>query len=254
MFKLLNFPSVFFILCLLVMLLATKLGASFPKKEEHLEGVRQDFGIVLGATLTLLGLIIGFTFSMAVSRYDQRKNLEEEEANAIGTEYARADLLPPADAEKVRMYLKTYLKGRVQFYKVSNLQTAQLYQVDSRTAQLQTEMWAAVTAPALAQPSPVIALVVSGMNDVLNSQGYTQAAWLNRIPVMAWGLMVVIALLCNFMLGYGAHKPRLALLIILPLLISVSFMLIGDIDSPRGGLIRLQPKNLIILDQSLQGG
>ena len=61
-----------------------------------------SYGTILAATLTLLGLIIGFTFSMAVSRYDQRKNLEEEEANAIGTEYLRAGLLPAADAAKAR--------------------------------------------------------------------------------------------------------------------------------------------------------
>jgi hypothetical protein len=89
---------------------------------------REDFGVLLTATLTLLGLIIGFTFSMAISRYDQRKNYEEEEANAIGTEYLRANAT----------------------------QTA---------------------------------LAVMGMNDVLNTQGYTQAAWWNRIPMAAWGLM-----------------------------------------------------------------
>jgi hypothetical protein len=63
--------------------------------------------LVLGATLTLLSLIVGFSFSMAVGRYDQRKNLEEEEANAIGTEYARAELLPAAAAARVRALLKS---------------------------------------------------------------------------------------------------------------------------------------------------
>jgi hypothetical protein len=66
------------------------------------EDIREDFGVIQTATLTLLGLIIGFTFSMAVGRYEQRKNYEEAEANAIGTEYVRADLLPGADAARVR--------------------------------------------------------------------------------------------------------------------------------------------------------
>jgi len=69
----------------------------------------EDLGVVLAATLTLLGLIIGFSFSMASSRYDQRKNFEEAEANAIGTELVRADLLPAADAENVRKLLRGYL-------------------------------------------------------------------------------------------------------------------------------------------------
>ena len=70
----------------------------------------------MAATLTLLGLIIGFSFSMAISRYDQRKNYEEAEANAIGTEYVRADLLPAADAERMHGLLRNYLDQRVLFY------------------------------------------------------------------------------------------------------------------------------------------
>src|SRR5262245_39963429 len=75
--------------------------------------MREDFGIILAAPLTLLGLIVGFTFSMALNRYDQRKNYEEEEANAIGTEYLRAGLLPAADAAKVRSLLLNYLDQRI---------------------------------------------------------------------------------------------------------------------------------------------
>src|SRR5205085_8666744 len=78
--------------------------------------MREDFGFILAATLTLLGLIIGFSFSMATSRYDQRKNYEEAEANAIGTEYVRADLLSAADAAKLRMQLASYLDQRILFY------------------------------------------------------------------------------------------------------------------------------------------
>src|SRR5262245_41378855 len=77
------------------------------------EDERKDLDVVQGATLTLLGLIIGFSFSMAIARYDQRKNYEEAEANAIGTAYARADLLLPADAAQVRDLLRQYLQKRI---------------------------------------------------------------------------------------------------------------------------------------------
>ena len=73
------------------------------------EQIRGDFGIVLTASLTLLGLIISFTFSIAANRYDQRKNYEEAEANAIGTEYLRAGLLPDTDAQRVQTLLRRYL-------------------------------------------------------------------------------------------------------------------------------------------------
>ena len=108
-----------------------------------------------------------------------------------------------------------------------------------------------MTAHAAASPTAVVALAVSGMNDVLNSQGYTQAAWWNRIPVAAWGLMVSIAVCCNLLLGYGARRHGALLFLILPLAVSISFFLIADIDSPRRGLIRVQPQNLISLSQSL---
>jgi hypothetical protein len=90
------------------------------------------------------------------------------------------------------------------------------------------------------------------MNDVLNSQGYTQAAWWNRIPIAAWSLMFLIALLSNLLLGYGMHGKGLVLSVVLPLAVSISFLLIADIDSPRGGVIRIRPQNLHALAASLK--
>jgi len=253
MSKVTDYPLLVFALSFFMLWLSAQIGAFALRRQRSLgEEMREDFGVILAATLTLLGLIIGFSFSMAVSRYDQRKNLEEAEANAIGTEYVRADLLPQADATKVRALLKSYIEQRVLFY--TDRDETELRQINDRTAQLQTELWSAVQAPAAAQPTPIIALVVWGMNDVLNSQGYTQAAWWNRIPIAAWGLMVLIAVCCNLLVGYGARNPRTerTLLLILPLVVSISFFLIADIDSPRGGVIRVHPQNLLSLAESLR--
>lgn len=227
-------------------------GVSILRSHRDLDaGSREDFGIILSATLTLLGLLIGFSFSMAISRYDQRKNYEEAEANAIGTEYLRADLIPDADAAKVRALLREYLEQRVLFY--TSRDENQLQQVNAYTAQLQDELWSAVRVPAATQPTPVLALAVSGMNDVLNSQGYTQAAWWNTIPPAAWALMAAIAVCCNLLVGYGARPGRTKayLLLVLPLVVSVAFYLIADLDSPRRGIIRVQPQNLLSLSRSL---
>ncbi len=106
----LNYPIIIGLACFFVLWVAARLGdritwPGFAPKE------LEEFNLVLGATLTLLGLIVGFAFSMAVGRYDQRKNYEEEEANAIGTEYVRADLLPAGDADKIHALLKQYLAG-----------------------------------------------------------------------------------------------------------------------------------------------
>jgi hypothetical protein len=98
-----------------------------------------------------------------------------------------------------------------------------------------------------------VALVVSGMNDVLNSEGYTQASWWNRIPVAAWMLMGVIAICGNVLVGYNGHHtaPKVMQFFVLPLLISIAFLLIADLDSPNGGLIRVAPQNLLSLAGSL---
>lgn len=247
----LNYPRLFFLFSLLVLWLAAQVGAALRRRRSLQDDERDDFGVVQAATLTLLGLIIGFSFSMAISRYDLRKTYEEAEANAIGTEYFRTGLLPAADATAVRAQLRKYLDLRIAFYRTRS--GPELQQIDTDTAQLQTEMWSAVQVPALAQPTAVSALAVAGMNDVLNSQGYTQAAWWNRIPTSAWNLMMAIALCCNVLVGYGARsaKARSGLLLVLPLIVSISFLLIADIDSPRSGFIHVNPQNLVSLAQSL---
>ena len=166
-----DYPLLVFALTFFGLSLSAWIGKSFSKRQQTLEAeVREDFSVIQAATLTLLGLIIGFTFSMALGRYDQRKNYEEAEANAIGTEYVRADLVPAADAAKVRALLLNYLDQRVLFYSTRDEQ--QLRQINAQTVKLQAELWSAVRTPAVAQPEPVVALAVAGMNDVLNSQGY----------------------------------------------------------------------------------
>jgi hypothetical protein len=247
----LKYPVLLFLPATLCFWLAAHVGVAIRKKWPLKDDEREDFGIVQAATLTLLALIIGFSFSMATSRYDLRKNYEEAEANAIGTEWVRAGLLPSADVAKVRGQLRRYLDLRIRFYRTRGDQ--ELQQINNETGNLQNEMWSGVQAPALSQPTPVMALVVSGMNDVLNSQGYTQAAWWNRIPTSAWGLLFATAICCNMLVGYGARNEGLSakLLLVMPLLIAISFLLIADIDAPRGELIHISPRNLVSLSQSL---
>jgi hypothetical protein len=230
--------------------LAAYAGDAFREKIRPLkEEERADLDLVRTAALTLLGLIIGFSFAMAVSRYDQRKNFEEAEANAIGTEYLRADILPAAEATKLRELLRKYLDQRIAFYLARD--RGEITRINAETEKLQAELWATAVRALTAQQTAVDALVISGMNDVINSQGYTQAAWWNRIPVAAWGLMGLIAFSCNLLFGYG-ERHRSALALVLPIIVSVAFFLIADIDSPRAGVIRVMPQNLIALSQTIK--
>src|SRR5450755_4683801 len=130
-----HYPMLVFVVSFIAMWLASLLGRCFRQRQRDLDKeLHEDFGIVLAATLTLLGLIIGFSFSMATNRYDMRKNFEEAEANAIGTEYVRVDLLPASEADNVRPLLKSYLEQRIAFYLALDDQEVQ--QVDIRTTGL----------------------------------------------------------------------------------------------------------------------
>jgi hypothetical protein len=247
-----HYPLVVFIISFVVLWLAALFGRYFLRRQRMPnKEMRDDFSIILTATLTLLGLIIGFSFSMSTERYDMRRNFEEAEANAIGTEFVRSELLPADDANKLQGLLRSYLDQRIAFYQAHN--DEELQPVNTRTTEVENELWAAIRGPAVAQPTPVTALAVSGLNDVLNSQGYTQAGFWNRIPVGAWGLLGAIAIGCNLMVGYLSRSTASGsrLLPILPLLVAIAFMFIADIDAPRHGIIRVKPLNLMSLAKSL---
>ena len=201
-----NHPLMLLAVSLVVLWIAARLGVYLRRTQGEKLMDPEDFNLVVGATLTLLGLIIGFTFSMALNRYDQRKNYEEAEANAIGTEYVRADLLPPAEASKVRYLLRAYTDQRILYYTTRNPE--RLRQVRKATSQLESDLWSAVT-PVAAQRDNISALILSGMNDTINSEGYTQASWINRVPVAAWLLLLCIAFFCNVLGDFGprANPP-----------------------------------------------
>ncbi len=130
---------------------------------------------------------------------------------------------------------------------------ADVARINADTTKLQGELWAAVLPPQGGPPPNVTTvLTVGGMNDVLNSQGYTQAAWWNRIPASAGLLMVLIAFACNVMIGYSLRSAssRSRMLVVLPLVVAIAFALIVDIDTPRHGLIRVSPQNLLSLQAS----
>lgn len=248
--RLTDFPLVIFFVSLLGLWLSAQVGVYLRKKLRPVEEEeRKDLATLEAATLTLLGLIVAFSFSMAISRYDQRKDYEANEANAIGTEYKRFGLLPEKERGVVQALLKEYLRQRVAFYETRR--EARLQEINEATDQLESQLWSAVERVAAVQPTPPVALVAAGMNAVIDNRGYTQAAWWNRIPSAAWDLMVAIAILCNLLVGYSAYRTGTHLFVVLPLALAISFLLISDLDSPRGGIIRVAPHNLVSVGRTL---
>jgi len=251
LFNPIDHPLLVFILSFAALWAAAWFGAKLRKRRPR-TAEAPEYGIVESATLTLLALIVGFTFSMAIDRFGERKKCEAAEANAIGTEYLRVGLLPAEETAKLQTLMRAYVDQRLQFYATWNSEERERNSVD--TARLQDQMWTAVSAAAKAlPPNPVVALAVAGMNDAIDAQGYTQASWWNRIPVEAWGLMFVIALTSNLLLGYTsrAFEREAKGLLFMPAIFSIAFFLIADIDSPRWGLIHVNPQNLESLAASL---
>ncbi|SMG57924.1 bestrophin-like domain [Paraburkholderia susongensis] len=233
-----------FLISLIVLWSTSYIGATvFTRIRKPQASENEDVRMILGATLTLLGLTIGFTLSMAIGGYNSRQSNEAAEAVAITTALDRADLLQDGQATTLRPLLAQYLDERLSFYRTHD--RAQLTALGKETAALKRELWDTVVRSARAQPTPLAALAVAAMSDVLTSETNTQAGWRNQIPLAAWGLMAVIAACCNLLVGYCAgRKKHGALLFMLPFVIAVSFTLIGDIDVPGRGVIRVSPVNL----------
>src|SRR5215467_7546737 len=140
MVTLLMYPRAVFAVSLVSLWVAGRVGAYVETRWSPLTSEdREHFRTVIGATLTLLGLLVGFSFSMAVGRYELRKNYEETEANAIGTEYLRAGLLPPAAALKARIMLKQYVDLRIRYY--VEWSEDNRARIGDDTHRLQDELW-----------------------------------------------------------------------------------------------------------------
>lgn len=250
--RLIDRPLLLAIAALTLMWLAAVVGARLRGRRDTLEdNFRQELTVILTASLTMLALLVGFAFSMAASRYDLRKSYEEAEANAIGTEYLRVGLLTPPETQRARSLLRHYLDQRIRFYTARG--SLELDRINTDTTRLQSELWESVRVPAQLRPIYITGLAAVGMNDVINSQGWVQAVWWNRIPVSAWLLMLAIGACSNALFGYSTLEPetRLKRLAVLPLILGLAFFLIADIESPRHGVIKVVPENLIALEHTL---
>lgn len=244
------YPLIVFTISLAAQWLAAYLGHRLRRKLRPLGSAgHQDIEVILGAAMTLLALIIGFSFSMAVTRYDQRKNFEASEANAISTAFLRADFLPDADAAHLRAQLKKYLDLRVSYYAATDPRLIE--RISAETITMQRQLWKTILPTIKANPPDIVELVVTGINDVFSAQGNTQAGFLNRLPSGVWAIMGLVALATNVLMGISERRKGMLLLLILPVIISTSFLLIADIDNPRGGFIHVVPHNLIALTQTL---
>src|SRR6059058_1312399 len=156
-------------------------------------GEKSDQGHVLSAMLALLGLLVGFTFSIAVTRHELRRSLVVEEANAIGTEYLRAQLVPEPFRAQLVEALRRYTDARLSLADAGEDRAA-IARAESIAASLQKQMWATtVEAEPYVEPAALTSLVTAGMNTLIDAASSRHAALDARLPTVAFGSLLLYA-------------------------------------------------------------
>ena len=215
----------------------------------------EDIKIVLGATLSLFGLLMGFLLSFAISGYNTRVSAEENEAIAVANAYQRTSLLSHSSAqEQAESLLDQYLQARVQFYKASD--DTERAASRMHAIHLQTKMWQFVSDVAKQAPNPVSMSLVEACNQLYITQQKTMASWRNQIPLAAWLILVVFGACSNFLIGYhmyGSNRGFVWLLVV-PFVTALALFMISEIDVPGKGVIHVTPQNLEGLRITLDSG
>ncbi len=209
-------------------------------------------GAMVGATLGLLAFVLAFTFGSAADRYDSRKQLVLDEANAIGTAHLRAGMLPDRRRE-VRALLRDYVDIRVQAVQANKVADG-----IRRSEQLQDELWAHAVVLGEKHPaSIVVGLFIQSLNEVIDIHAKRVTAGVrNRIPGTIWLALLTVAVLAFTAVGYHAGlagTSRSLAPVAVALTFSVVIGLIADLDRPQEGSLVVNQQALIDLRKSMQG-
>jgi hypothetical protein len=252
MLYLLDHPIALFVVATVVLLLAHEIGyrlrawARNPEDKEWEKEVHQTRNQIA----VLLSLLIGFAMSMALSRFDARKQLVIEEANAIGTASLRAGMQVEPIRSAAPALFRDYVDARLSIFGAAS-DIDEHDPAVKRARQIQDELWSQATTAAQQAPTPITGLYVAALNDVIDLDAKRVAARRNRIPLDIWALMATLAILTSIVVGYG-QRHRAAMATFIPvLMVAISISLIADLDSPVSGLIQVSQQSMQILSDDL---
>jgi hypothetical protein len=218
------------------------------------EARRSQISGVQGAILGLLGLLLGFTFSMAVNRFELRRDLVLREANAVGTTWLRTGLLPEAYRAPVKDLLRRFVENRLKYQKVA-FDPAMLEEGLSVTGAIEKALWQQAEAAAKEAPTPITATFVEALNTMIDTAAERITSHRNRIPVAVWFLLLLVAAVgcLTSTYGSGALGARSAFTgLLLPLLITVVIILFFDIVHTHQGTVGISQLPLQELLQTMQ--
>lgn len=247
------FQNQLLVLIIVALLLLTIAEAGFHRGMKlfvaHDEKRKAQISGVHGAVLGMLGLLLGFTFSMAVSRYENRRDLVLQEANAIGTTYLRASFLPEPHRAEVSDLLRRYVDLRLDFHNAGN-DRAKIASAEAAAAGVHRALWGHAVAAAGKAPTPITATFINALNEMIDLDATRLNAQRAKVPAAVWLLVLVVAGASCYACGYsaGACGARTGLSnAMLPLLIAVVITLISDFDRPSQGMVLISQQPFIDL-------
>ncbi|MBO3276727.1 bestrophin-like domain [Pseudomonas schmalbachii] len=241
-----------FVTILILVLLSVEGGYRLGKyrRSRSEEEKESAVGAMVGATLGLLAFILAFTFGLAAERFDTRRQVVLDEANAIGTTYLRAGMLPER-REEIRTLLREYVDVRLEAVRSGTIAAG-----IRQSEQLHTQLWAQATAIGEAHPtSIVLGLFVQSLNEVIDLHAKRVTADVrNRIPAAIWIALLAVAVLSLAAMGYHAGLSRTSRSlaeVVVALTFSIVIGLIADLDRPHEGALQVSQQALMDLRRSM---
>ena len=243
-----------FILTVVVALIAVELGVWLAKVSLRERDKEPDapLGSMVGAVLGLLAFILAFTFGMTASRFDARRQLVLEEANAIGTTYLRAGLMPPTQGLEIRRLLREYADLRMNTTMENVLET--LKQSEETHGRLWSQAKSLVKED---MDSELRSLFIASLNELIDLHQSRKTVGLQyRIPGTVWFAMYLLMVLSMLAVGYQAGMSGTRRLRGTPMLaaaFALVIMMIADIDRPGEGLMRVSQQPIADVQQTMLG-
>jgi hypothetical protein len=233
-------------------LLAVELGYRFERYRDRAQQEKESpVSGMVGATLALLALMLAFTFSLAGSRFEDRRQVVLSESNAIGTAYLRAAMLPEPMSTESRNLLRDYTDARLEA-----VQPGKLSQSITRSEDLQHRLWTQAVAAAEKDRSAITALYVASLNEVIDLHATRMMAALrSRVPAAIWIVLFLLSFLSMAMMGYHealTNSRRSIVVVALILGFSTVLFLIVDLDRTRQGSLEVNQQSMIDLRKSMR--
>lgn len=223
-----------------VLALAFRAGAAFKLRfgRGEAEGDDSVEGYLLSAVLALLGLLVAFTFSLSLSRYDSRRELVVAEGNALGTAWLRSTLVPGAEGEDLRTALRGYADIRLELPRAKNIAP-----VEARSAQAQAAVWQRLQAAVPKVDPPIAATLVNATTEMFDAASSRKAEREARIPGRVLDVVCLYAVMSAAVIGYvigrrGGWRHAVVSHALFALLV-LAIALILDLDRPWSGGITI---------------